>query len=183
LVIINLVIYSNQKTNKCERIKEFYILFKKSIPYTISEATKKMEGYCTYQERCHKDVVIKLKEMRMIPEAIDQIITHLIQENYLNEERFAKSFARGKFRIKKWGRNRIINELKFRAISKYNIKTALAEIKESDYLETLDRLAENRLNNIKEANVQKRKRKLADYLLYRGWESHLVYGKIKELIK
>ncbi|MBT8313856.1 MAG: RecX family transcriptional regulator [Maribacter sp.] len=121
--------------------------------------------------------------MRMIPEARDQIVTHLIQENYLNEERFAKSFARGKFRIKKWGRNRIINELKFRAISKHNIKTALAEIKESDYLETLDKLAENRLDNIKEANVQKRKRKLADYLLYRGWESHLVYGKIKELIK
>ena len=119
----------------------------------------------------------------MIPEAIDQIVVHLIQENYLNEERFAKSFARGKFRIKKWGRNRIVNELKFRAISKYNIKTALAEINDKDYFKTLDMLAKKRLETIKETNIQKRKKKLADYLLYRGWESDLVYGKIQELIK
>ena len=150
--------------------------------YTLKEATKKLEGYCAYQERCHKDVVTKLKEIRMIPEAIDQIVVHLIQENYLNEERFSKSFARGKFRIKKWGRNRIVNELKFRAISKYNIKTALAEIDENEYLETLNVLAKKRMDTIKETNIQKRKRKLADYLLYRGWESHLVYGKVKELV-
>ena len=118
----------------------------------------------------------------MIPEAIDQIVVHLIQENYLNEERFAKSFARGKFRIKKWGRNRITNELKQRGITKYNIKTALKEIDNATYLNTLDALAEKRLEAIKETNIQKRKRKLADYLLYRGWESHLVYGKVKELI-
>ena len=118
----------------------------------------------------------------MIPEAIDQIVVHLIKENYLNEERFAKGFARGKFRIKKWGRNRIINELKLRAISKYNIKTALNEIDKDDYLETLNILAKKRLDAIKETNIQKRKRKLADYLLYRGWESHLVYGKVKELV-
>ena len=150
--------------------------------YTLKEATKKLEGYCAYQERCHKDVVTKLKHIRMIPEAIDQIVVHLIQENYLNEERFSKSFARGKFRIKKWGRNRIVNELKFRAISKYNIKTALAEIDENEYLETLNVLAKKRMDTIKETNIQKRKRKLADYLLYRGWESHLVYGKVKELV-
>ncbi len=148
--------------------------------YTLKEATKKLEGYCAYQERCHKDVVTKLKEIRMIPEAIDQIVVHLM--NYLNEERFSKSFARGKFRIKKWGRNRIVNELKFRAISKYNIKTALNEIDENEYLETLNVLAKKRLDAIKETNLQKRKRKLADYLLYRGWESHLVYGKVKELV-
>lgn len=150
--------------------------------YTVKEATKKLESYCAYQDRCHKEVVTKLREMRMIPEAIDQIAAHLIQENYLNEERFAKSFARGKFRIKKWGRNRIVNELKLRAISKYNIKTALAEINDKDYYETFDNLAKKRLEAIKETSIQKRKRKLADYLLYRGWESHLVYGKVKELV-
>ena len=150
--------------------------------YTVKEATKKLESYCAYQDRCHKEVVTKLREMRMIPEAIDQIASHLIQENYLNEERFAKSFARGKFRIKKWGRNRIVNELKLRAISKYNIKTALAEINDKDYYETFDNLAKKRLEAIKETSIQKRKRKLADYLLYRGWESHLVYGKVKELV-
>jgi regulatory protein len=151
--------------------------------YNVKEATKKMEGYCTYQERCHKEVVSKLKEMRMIPEAIDQIVTHLIKENYLNEERFAQSFARGKFKLKKWGRNRIVSELKQRNITQYDINIALKEINEIVYHKTLDILAKKRLEAIKETNIQKRKRKLADYLLYRGWESHLVYDKILELVK
>ena len=157
-------------------------MYQRINTYALTEATKKLESYCAYQDRCHKEVVTKLREMRMIPEAIDQIVVHLIQENYLNEERFAQSFARGKFRIKKWGRNRIVNELKLRAISKYNIKTALAEINDKDYYETFDNLAKKRLEAIKETSIQKRKRKLADYLLYRGWESHLVYGKVKELV-
>lgn len=151
--------------------------------YTLAEAKKKLEYYCAYQERCHKEVRQKLRDMRMIPEAIDQIITHLITENFLNEERFAQSFARGKFNIKKWGRNRITQELKFRNISVYNIKTALKEINDEDYLTTLDALAKKRMTQITEKNSQKRKKKLADYLLYRGWESHLVYGKIKELVR
>jgi len=153
-----------------------------SKAYSITEATRKLEGYCAYQERCHKEVVQKLRDMRMIPEAIDQIVTHLIHENYLNEERFAQAFARGKFTIKKWGRNRILNELKQRNISRFNIKTALKEISDDTYLETLDVLSKKRLSQITETNLQKRRKKLADYLLYRGWESHLVYQKIKELI-
>ena len=157
-------------------------MLKKTASYTLKEATKKLEGYCAYQERCHQEVNQKLCEMGMIPEAIDQIIAHLIKENYLNEERFAQSFARGKFNIKKWGKNRISNELEQRHISKYNIKTALKEINEETYLATLAALAEKRLEAIKEANKQKRRKKLADYLLYRGWESHLVYAKISELI-
>lgn len=150
--------------------------------YTLAEATKKLERYCAYQERCHYEVVEKLKGMRMIPEAIDHIVAHLIQENYLNEERFAKSFARGKFNIKKWGRKRIVRELQQREISTFNIKSALSEINEEDYLATLDELAKKRLDQIKETNLQKRKKKLSDYLFYRGWESHLVYEKLHELI-
>ncbi|WP_394974646.1 regulatory protein RecX [uncultured Croceitalea sp.] len=153
-----------------------------SKAYSITEATKKLEGYCAYQERCHKEVTQKLRDMRMIPEAIDQIITHLIQENYLNEERFAQSFVRGKFSIKKWGKNRIVNELKLRDISRFNIKTALKEIDDSTYRNTLDELSKKRLSQITETNIQKKRKKLADYLLYRGWESHLVYEKLKELI-
>ncbi len=141
-----------------------------------------MEHYCAYQERCHFEVVEKLKGMRMIPEAIDQIMAHLIQENYLNEERFAKSFARGKFNIKKWGKKRIVLELKKREISAFNIKSALAEIDDEIYHSTLNELAQKRLGQIKESNPLKRKKKLADYLLYRGWESHLVYEKLQELI-
>ncbi len=154
----------------------------KTETYTLQEAIRKLEGYCTYQERCHKEVVQKLRGMNMVTEASDQIIVHLIQENYLNEERFAKSFVRGKFNIKKWGKKRINSELKFRNISKYNIKTAMKEIEDADYLDTLDALSLKRLAAIKETNVQKRRKKLADYLLYRGWESHLVYRKIKDLI-
>lgn len=150
--------------------------------YTLQEAKKKLEGYCAYQERCHKEVVAKLREMKMIPEAIDQIVVHLITENYLNEERFARSFTRGKFKIKKWGRNRIVSELKQRNISKYNIEHALREIDNEAYSNTLNALAEKRLGQITEKNIQKRRKKLADYLLYRGWESHLVYEKIKQLV-
>lgn len=149
---------------------------------SVAEAQKKLERYCAYQDRCHKEVYEKLKGMRMIPVAIDQIISHLITENYLNEERFAKSFARGKFSIKKWGRQRIENELKQRNISRFNIKTAMAEIDEEDYHNTLHELAIKRLSQIKETHPQKKRKKLADYLLYRGWESHLVYEKLKELI-
>lgn len=156
--------------------------FQKTQTYTLKEATKKLESYCAYQERCHKEVVQKLRDMNMIPEAIDEIVTHLIQENYLNEERFAQSFTRGKFKIKKWGKNRITSELRFRNISKYNIKIALKEIEDTEYTKTLDSLSRKRLSAIKETNGQKRRKKLADYLLYRGWESHLVYEKIKELI-
>ncbi|MDT0606575.1 regulatory protein RecX [Croceitalea rosinachiae] len=153
-----------------------------SKAYSIIEATKKLERYCAYQDRCHKEVIDKLKGMRMIPEAIDQIVIHLIQKNYLNEERFAKSFARGKFNIKKWGKNRIINELKLRQISRFNIATALKEIDTQTYDDTLDVLAKKRLAQLTESDIQKKRKKLADYLLYRGWESDLVYRKLRELI-
>lgn len=155
----------------------------KTKGHTIQEATKKIESYCAYQDRCHKEVVSKLKDMGMIPIAIDTIIAQLIEDKFLNEERFAKSFARGKFNIKKWGRNRIVRELQFRDISKFNITTALKEIEPEAYLTALDDLANKRLAQITESNIQKRRKKLADYLLYRGWESHLVYEKLQELIK
>ncbi|MBT8186898.1 MAG: RecX family transcriptional regulator [Croceitalea sp.] len=154
--------------------------FYKSL--TLEEATKRMKSYCAYQERCHQDVIQKLRELRMIPEAIDLIVSHLIQENFLNEERFSRSFARGKFNIKKWGKIRITNELKKRKISTYNINAALKEIDEADYHKTLKNLALKRMSQIKEKDKFKRRRKLADYLLYRGWESELVYARIKELI-
>ena len=118
----------------------------------------------------------------MIPQAIDLIVGHLIQENFLNEERFARSFARGKFKIKKWGKNRIVNELKHRDISKYNITTALKEIESKEYLNTFNALASKRLSEIREKDLQKRRKKLADYLLYRGWESGMVYEKVYELV-
>ncbi len=151
--------------------------------YTVQEATKKIEYYCAYQDRCHKEVTLKLQQMNMIPLAIDNIISHLIKHNYLNEERFAKSFARGKFNIKKWGKQRIVRELKMRGISKYNIESALKEIPYDDYIDAFHQLSEKRFSQIKETNSLKKKKKLVDYLLYRGWETHLVYEKANELTK
>ncbi len=142
-----------------------------------------MERFCAYQERCHKEVVEKLRGMRMIPQAIDAIVGHLIQENYLNEERFAKSFVRGKFNIKKWGRNRIVQELRFRDISKFNIKYALQEVDEAEYHATLEELAQKRWKQLEGEHPQRKKKKFVDYLLYRGWESHLVYEKLAVLSK
>ena len=150
--------------------------------YTVDEARLKIQNYCAYQERCHKEVIEKLRSMNIIPEVIDVLVVDLIQENFLNELRFAQAFTRGKFRIKKWGKNRIIRELKYRDISDYNIKKALSEISDEDYNNTFNELAEKRLSQIKEKQPQKRKKKLADYLLYRGWESHLVYEKVREFI-
>ncbi len=148
---------------------------------TVTEAIKKMERYCAYQDRCHKDIEAKLVTMRLIPEAKEQIILHLLKHDFLNEERFARSFARGKFRIKKWGKQRIIRELKFRQTSAYCIKIALQEIPEDQYLATFHALAEKKFDAITETNIHKKKKKLIDYLLYRGWESQLVFEKVKEL--
>lgn len=150
--------------------------------YTLSEATSKLERYCAYQERCHKEVRLKLVELRMIPEAMDHIIAHLIQNDFLNEERYARAYVRGKHSIKKWGRKRIISELKQRNISQFNIKNALGEINEDRYLEVFNTLSKKRFSQLQEKNLQKKRRKLADYLLYRGWETHLVYDKVKELL-
>jgi regulatory protein len=153
-----------------------------SKTYTVEEAHKTLEHYCAYQERCHLEVQKKLQSMGMIPLAVDTIMNRLIADNYLNETRFAKAFARGKFKIKKWGRQRITRELKMRKISAYNIKAALQQISDTDYQKTLWELAEKRCAAIKESNVYKKKKKLADYLLYRGWESHLVYEVVSELV-
>ncbi|KAA1245251.1 RecX family transcriptional regulator [Aquimarina sp. RZ0] len=148
---------------------------------TVSEALKKMEHYCAYQERCHKDIMDKLTTMRLIPEAKETIILHLLEHNFLNEERFAKSYVSGKFRIKKWGKKRIIRELKFRQISTYIIESALKEIPETTYLETFHELAEKKMASITEQDPTKKKKKLIDYLLYRGWENQLVFEKVNEL--
>ncbi len=152
-----------------------------SNAYTLKEATKKLEGYCAYQERCHQEVSKKLREMRMIPEAIDEIMGHLLTHNFLNETRFSQAFARGKFRQKKWGRNRITRELKMRNISVYNLKLALKEIPESEYLDTFDILFEKRAAQLLgETDSQKKRKKIADYLLYRGWESAMIFEKLRE---
>jgi regulatory protein len=151
--------------------------------FTVEQAKRAIERYCAYQERCHKEVTDKLWKMNMIPLAQDEIIMHLMQHDFLNEARFSTSFARGKFRIKSWGKQRITRELKARGISKRNIDIALKEISIEDYEAVFDTLSRKRLKQLtSETNKYTKRKKLADYLLYRGWESELVYAQAVELI-
>ncbi|MCM0665656.1 regulatory protein RecX [Flavobacterium tyrosinilyticum] len=149
--------------------------------FTIKEALQKLEHFCAYQERCHDEVVAKLYSLKMTRDEIDIVVVQLIEGNFLNETRFACSFARGKHRIKHWGKIRITNELKARNISSTNITLALKEISSEEYFETFENLAERSWNSISETNLLKKRKKFCDYMLRRGYESNLVYEKAKEL--
>lgn len=118
----------------------------------------------------------------MISEAREQIIIKLMQEDFLNEERFARSFVRGKFRIKKWGRNKIRQELKLREISAPIVKLAMTEINNQEYRTTLYEIAEKKLNLTHESDKFKLRKKLSDHLLRKGYEASLVYETVEDLI-
>jgi len=145
---------------------------------TVEQAIKKIEYYCAYQERCHKEVIEKLKTLGMYETAINHIVNHLLENNFLNEERFAKAFARGKHKFKYWGKRRIEQELKFRDISSYNIKTALKEI-ETDYLNNFYTLADHKWETIFDNSSDKKKKKWIDYLIRKGYETNLIFEAIK----
>jgi len=157
-------------------------MIQKKKSFTVDEIKRKLENYCVYQDRCHKEVEQKMWDYHLIPEAKEMILLSLMKDNFLNEERFAKSFARGKFRIKNWGKQRIVNALKFKDISAFTIKTALKEIDEVAYIETIYRIAENRNEVIKETNIYKRKKKLIDFLMRKGFESDLIYKTVNEVV-
>ena len=151
--------------------------------FTVDELQKKMEYYCVYQDRCHQEVEWKMAEYQLIPEAKEKILLYLMEHNFLNEERFSKSFARGKFRIKNWGKQRIIRELKSKNISNYNINSALKEIDDEDYLETIYRITKNRNHTITEKNIYKRKKKLQDFLMRKGYEYDLIFKTVNAVIR
>lgn len=139
------------------------------------QALQKIKQYCAYQERCHSEVKEKLYSLGMYKKDVDELLSNLIEENYLNEERFAIQFAGGKFRIKQWGRVKIKYALKQKQVSEYCIKKALAAIPETDYRRTLQKLFEQKLKTLKgERNIFIRKRKLQDHLMQKGFESGLV---------
>jgi len=155
---------------------------KKSFLTEKEKALKKLQKYCAYQDRCHQEVRSKLLTLKIYGDDLENIMVQLIEENFLNEERFACSFARGKFRIKKWGRTRIQQELKKRKISAYCIKKAMQEIEEEDYLITLQKLIEKKLQQSKETHPFKKKAKLAKYLMNKGYESSLVWTELNRLM-
>ncbi|NBL64691.1 recombinase RecX [Flavobacterium sp. NST-5] len=152
------------------------------IPLSYEEILRKAEYFCVYQDRCHQEVLTKLKSLTTSQTVIDNAIVHLIENNFLNEERFACSFARGKHRIKNWGKIRIVAELKARQISKYAIDKALKEFSQEEYFETFEKLANKTWNNLSERDSAKKKAKFTAALLRKGYESHLVFDKLNELM-
>ena len=151
-------------------------------PLTKEQALQKLRHYCGYQERCHSEVKEKLWQLKVNRKEHDEIIASLIEDDYLNEERFAIQFAGGKYRIKQWGRVKIKYELKQRMVSEYSIKKALKQIDEKDYIKTLNKLAEKRYASLKDEQWIVRKKKTIDYLLQKGFESEQV-NKILDTFK
>lgn len=140
-----------------------------------TEALAKLQAYCAYQDRCHKEVRSKLLDLGIYGDDLEEIIADLIEENFLNEERFARSFARGKFRIKQWGKIRIKRELKQRDISDYCIRKAMEEIEEEDYQKTLESILLKKNARLNAPNLYTRKAKLAKYAMSRGFEHNLIW--------
>jgi len=146
------------------------------------QALQKIRHFCSYQERCHSEVREKLYSYGLWKNDTEAILSQLIEENCLNEERFALAFAGGRFRMKQWGRVKINFELKQKRISEYCIRIALAQFEESDYLRTLRDLALDKWEKLrKEKNIFIRKRKVQDYLLQKGYEPDLVGHTLREI--
>lgn len=140
-------------------------------------------NFCAYQERTHKEVRQRLYELEVIGDEAEAIIAWLIENNYLNEERFARIFAGGKFRQKKWGRIKIRQELKMRGVSDYCLKAGMSEIDGDDYMITLQEIIEKKSRDIKDSNKLIIKQKLVKFALSRGFESDLVFDVVSRFLK
>ena len=150
--------------------------------FTPQQALPKAKHYCAYQERCHREVKDKLYSFGLNTKEVDQILSTLIEENYLNEERFAIQFAGGHFRTKHWGRVKISYALKQKQVSAYCIKKALKQIDEDAYLKTLEKLFEDKLKTLRsEKNIFIKKRKLQDNLMQKGYETDLIREMMSKL--
>ncbi|MEA5138250.1 regulatory protein RecX [Arcicella rigui] len=143
------------------------------------EVLVKAANFCAYQERTQQEVRKRLAELEVEGDEAEEMIAWLIENNYLNEERFARIFAGSKFRQKRWGRLKIRQELKMRGVSEYCLKAGMSEIDDEDYLQTLTDLLEKKAKEIKEPNPIKRKQKLLTYALSKGFESDLVFEQMK----
>lgn len=143
----------------------------------------KLVKYCTYQDRCHTDVMKKMSELKTDDKIADEVLVRLIEEGYLNEERYVRSFIRGKYRISKWGKKKIISELRFKGIAANLINICLAEIDEEEYYEILKHLLivkYSKLVNLKSFEI---KNKLKNYAFSRGFEVEIADNIISEIMK
>lgn len=143
----------------------------------MQTALQKAKHYCAYQERCHSEVREKLYSFSLHKNEVEQLITQLIEEDYLNEERFAIAYAGGKFRMKQWGKEKIKQALKQKQVSDYCIRKALDSIANSDYNKIFSLVADKKLKELKsEKNIFIKKRKMQNYLLQKGFETKMIYS-------
>ena len=149
--------------------------------YDINIAIERIKNYCALQDRCQWDVLQKLREWGLQQATKDHILEILITDKFIDEERFSVSFCRGKFRIKNWGKRKIVNELKRKQISSICINTGLKEIDENEYNLVLEKLFYQKESSVKDKNQFIRKTKIANFLIQRGFENNLVWDKIREL--
>ncbi len=147
--------------------------------YSPEQAYPRISKYCAYQERSHKEVRNKLFTYGLYPSEVEQAITQLITDGFLNEERFAKAFAGGKFRMKKWGKNKIANALKAHGVTSRCIQNGLKEIDDPNYKKTLKALLTKKMAALQEPNPLKKKYKAAQFAIGKGYEAELVWGLIK----
>lgn len=152
---------------------------------TKEQALQKLKHYCAYQERSHSEVKEKAYSFGLRKADVDELLAELIGEDYLNEERFAIQFARGKFRMNHWGRQKIISELKRKQVSDYCIKRALKEIDDDDYKEIGFRLAKKKWESIKGIGVNRfvKMSKTRNYLLQKGFEGEMISAILKKLFE
>ena len=148
--------------------------------YTIEIVHEKIKKYCSIQERCISDVLNKIIAWKLNQKEIDELINILLSEDFINEARFSKVFCRGKFNINEWGIQKIKHELRKKNISEININNAVKIIKKNEYIEVLDKLINRKEKSIKDNNIFTKRNKLARFLLQRGFESEIVWQKIKE---
>src|SRR5258705_3639136 len=146
------------------------------------EALARIQRYCAYQERSHQEVKRKLFDYRLRSDEVDELLVRLITDGFLNEERFAKAFAGGKFRIKKWGRLKIEHELEHRGLTKNCIVRGINEIDTSEYTKTLKALIAKRAKQTDESNLFKKRNKVARFVISKGYEPELVWEVVKDLL-
>jgi regulatory protein len=152
------------------------------VDSSMREALNKIFRYCAYQERSHQEVKNKLYEYGLRSADVDEVLSHLITEGFLNEERYAKAFAGGKFRIMKWGKLKIQRELESSGVSPRNIARGLGEISASEYAKTLLSLVKKKSSLLTEENTFKKKNSVARFVIGKGYEPELVWDTINDFM-
>ena len=148
---------------------------------SLEQALQKARHYCAYQERCHSEVKEKLYGFGLRKNDVEEALSRLIEDNYLNEERFAIQFAGGRFRMKQWGKVKIRYELKQKQVGEYCIKKALAAIGEDDYDHMLTKLVEDKWEALQDEEPYIRRQKTQNYLVQKGYESDRIHAALAEI--